>query len=514
MKRQQGRWLDDGTDEEAQWLDKIGQLDEEELMALLSNDDVFRNRVDGEADSRTIAAVKDRTFTRLGLAVEGGLETRKGLVERGLDVRNNTAPDVRDDAVHVEPEAGTDYVSTLRRGATRRNVAARWVAAAAIAGIVALGALIAGSPAVRAQIEKLMQYIPGYANIQEAPGDAPRYVLPKPVEVSGENGRMVQLRAVSIDRDLATIDLAGEGLSFPEQIVLENTAGAQFVLKRSMGLRATGDEGWKWTAFYWYQGEIAIPEDGKFVIRYEGLPEPIGFSLQPAKSVRNMEELGATVAKGGITLTAVVAEDGDDRQRITLLAQIPDGLRIQSYGIHPDPTVARTFLYTPTGERKTIVQDPAFPNANELILERDPAETGQYRLVVDGIDAVKKAEQATTVTLPVPKEGALDVNKSVTIAGYPVDIKSVERVRQPDLEYDSLLVYLDAHYQEDRPDNLMGFFPDADRNGKGGGAASQGDLKTGQIVKLWVDIDKDIKAYKMSVSEARIQINGPWEFVF
>ncbi|MBO9608664.1 MAG: hypothetical protein J7639_22110 [Paenibacillaceae bacterium] len=482
MKRQYRERPEDWTHEDEQWLDNMDQLSEEELMVLLSGDDCFPSRGAAETDSQTIAAIKSRTFERLGLVVEG--------------------------------TPGSSRDSDARREAAGRKGALRWAAIAVIAGLAVLGALIVGSPAVRAQIEKMLQYIPGYANVQEGTDDAPRYVLPTPVEAKGENGRMVQLRAVSIDRKQATIDLAGEGAAFPEQIELENTAGERIELKSSMGQRGLGTAGWKWTALYWYRGEIAVPKDGKFYLRYEGLTEPIAVQLQPAKSIRNMEELGTTVVKNGVALTAVVAEEGNESQRVTLLAQMPGNIKIQSYGIHPDPSIARTFLYTPSGERTEVVQDPAFPNPNEFILKRDPSETGLYRLAVDGIVAVKKADKAATATLPVPKEGKLDVNIPLTIVGYPVDLLSVERIKQPDKTFDSMLITLDAHYRADRPDNLLGFFPDADRHGRGGGLSSNGDPATGQIKQLWVEIDRKSSTYAMKVTEARILINGPWEFAF
>ena len=138
------------------------------------------------------------------------------------------------------------------------------------------------------------------------------------------------------------------------------------------------------------------------------------------------------------------------------------------------------------------------PN-NQFTFTPAPGIT-RYRVTVPRVDATYRGQ--ATVTLPVPRRGSIRLDKTVYLAGFPITITKVSRVRAA---YGNVRVDVNLHASLSQAHSLHSF----EINGSN---EAEIDPKTGAFVWIQVRVGRHTPSITWQLSNAEVYIRGPWEF--
>ncbi|MDB5054331.1 MAG: hypothetical protein JWM44_2381 [Bacilli bacterium] len=423
-------------------------------------------------DDEDIRRMKINTFAKLGL--------------------------VPNDDIH--PERALLRIVSLKKKWSRLLVAS-------LLALVLLASFAMGSPEIRAQIRKVFQYIPGFASVQETEGQTILFVMPMPVVQKIGSGQL-EIRGVSIGDKQSYVSLTGKNIAWLETITLRNEAGKSYVLSNSIESASSGE----WTGSYYIEG--AIQATDQMVLAYGDIAPSVPFQLASAKTVDRVQDLGVTQTHQGISLTAVTAPADGDKTKVTIIPQLPANMRIESFGISPIYNLAQAKLSANDHKEIPFEQDLTFPNPNEFYFHQGENKQGDYKLTLPALGVVRQSEQDDQITLPIPSNGVMMLNKQITILGFPVDLIRVER--NPDdpnkRDSDFIRIYFDLHYDAASRESLLSFWPDFAILKKSGGAGEKSNETTKALEYMDLDVEHNAKEYTFYVKEAHTLVRGPWEF--
>ncbi|PYI50536.1 hypothetical protein [Paenibacillus flagellatus] len=432
---------------------------------------------DVSPDEETIARIRARTFAKLGLPDTAATHSASpGSPGRG-------AP--------IQPAADRP-----RRPGRRRAVPAAALVVCLLSG------WLAASPEGRAQVSKLLQFVPGFGTVQSDERNTVLFVLPSPV-FDGEGSRSVEIRGISIGDRLSSIALTGTGGAPVRSLELVNEAGTRYSFQASTTVTSE-----QWTAGYYRYGPIEVTE--RMSVSFDGAATGIPVTLTPTTEAGRIEELGDTREKNGVVLTAVTTARGA-KTNVTLVPQLPASSRIEAYGFGAHDGLRPPRLTDDTGKEVPIKRDETFPNANEFWFSPpspSPKSIG-YTLAIPEISVVRRAEKPIKVTVPIPQTGALAVNERIDLLGFPVDVLRAERLADAP---ESVRIDLDPLYDETAPESLRLFFPDFSVEGRGGGSSAKVDDTSRAIRHMTLEAPAGAKTVTFYVSEVHTVVRGPWEF--
>jgi hypothetical protein len=484
------------VNEERALFAKMDLIDEREAIGRLK--DIGPSDVQPTAQDRiTLAAIRARTFARLGLGETGsGGSVRQREAEQTENVLQDAVVDRQD-----QPQAAARPAPSERPRSFRGRRALGVAIAAVLLAVALTSAYSASSSEVRAQVRKWLQFIPGFAAVETSEGNAARYILAEPVVQPWQEGS-IELRGVSIGEPYSSISIAGSAGPDAKAVTLKNADGQTYVFKYATITRAG-----EWLGHYYYQGTVRATEEME--VSFDNGAAAMKFRLQPAAGADRIEDLGETSDGGGFPITAVVASAEGAKRRVTLLPQPPAGIRITSYGMADYEAMEKPVLTDGSGKRIDMLRESTFPNPNEFSFMPDSAGADSYRLVLSAVTAVKHADKPVKLSFPVPEEGSLTLNKRIDLLGYPVDIVRVER---PSDRPDLVRIYWDMHYDVSAPHSPLLFFPDPGYTGKSGGAGAKTDEATGAMLYMELATTPGEKEHVLYVSDLTLLIRGPWAF--
>jgi hypothetical protein len=444
-----------------EWID---QLDPDDLKGLEELEPFAGEGPDAAAWFR----IKHRTFAQMGFGKEGN--------------RN----------VVIEPTL------PLRKIALRAPK--RWLAAVC-AAVVLSTVVITFSPNVRAELKKVLQFIPGFGYVQQYSDPAQKaYVLQKPVETQGENGK-VTVDGVLIQGARGQIALSGDQVSATtfKSVILDTDLG-QFEFKQST---ASWGNGGPWQAGYYYEGSIPFNGLGNATLRLGNTV--IGpLHLTQAKTADDLLGLGPSDFNNGIRITGVVTPLDGNHRKVNLLTQLTGQQIVDSFGKEPITVGRQLQLTDGKGNTLEIIKDSGFAKPRELLFDDPTGGEEYYQLMIPSIRIVDPEVPHEKVTLPVPVEGIQDIHVTLNISGFPIDFTRVERVNEK-----SVRVEVNTHFDATQPKTLQNYRL-FNKDGIGMSYSSKVNESSRAIELEWLEVKPGQKEISFYIGEPQIVVKGPW----
>lgn len=363
-----------------------------------------------------------------------------------------------------------------------------------------LGVAGVGADAVWAKLQKALQYIPGInIVVEDQEKQMTRYVLKKPIEKKLGSG-LLKIKGVIIDENNAIIEMAGNNLdsyfdSFDaKNIFFRNAAGQQFKID-SYGASIAGS---LWTGSYVHRGavknlkglEIVLPDAGETVI-----PLP----LVRAKAYQSYAEMGPTATVSGISITAIVNEE-KNRTRINLITPPLQGARIDSYALEQGAyRTVMTLKDNNNREYPLIADDGFLSSRSEFYFNTKGTKADSFMLAVPFLEV--ETDDAATISIWLPGEKTSQLNKTVKLAGFPVDFEKIER-----LDNNRVRIYVNVHYDE-KADRALRYF-----SLDGQSYSGTMDERTMAIKTFELQVEPSQWWLKLRLVRPLVVKRGPWEF--
>jgi hypothetical protein len=382
----------------------------------------------------------------------------------------------------------------------RRLPSKRWFAAAC-AAFVLCTALITSSKDVRAELRKVLQFIPGFGYVEQIDDSVQMaYVLQKPVETEGKNGK-VTVDGVLIQGGKGQINLSGNQVSAAsiETIILSTKKG-QYEFKRSY---ASWGNGGPWQAGYSYEGSIVLNGLSNSMIQLgETVIGPL--NLTQAKTADDLLGLGSSDLQNGIRITGVVTPLNGNSRKVNLVTQLPGKQIVDSFGKEPISDGQQLQIMDSKGKTLEVLKDTGFSKPRELIFEDPTGGVENYQLTIPYIRIIDQSIPHQKVTLPVPLEGSKDIHVTLNIGGLPLDFTRVERINQKSVRFD-VNVHFDATQMKSLQSYKL-FTKDA----IGLPYTTKMNESTRAIEMEWLDILPGQKEISFYIGDPQIVIKGPW----
>ncbi|GBG10444.1 hypothetical protein PAT3040_05177 [Paenibacillus agaridevorans] len=443
------------------------QKDEKEIFAWMDHqelDDVGEIELCQEeaADAAAWERIRKRTFSQLGMEIVG----EKRLTE-----------------------------AKSRRNPGRR----RWIAA--VCAILILGtAFISLSPGALAEMQKVLQFIPGFGFVQPSEdSEHIAYVLPKPIDSIGEYGR-ITVEGVLIEPSVSQISLGGNHASATEvkNLVLMTEQG-EYEFKR--GSAAWGGNG-PWQATYYYEGNI--PDNGLGIVSIRFGNTLIGsIPLSKAATAEELEGFGSSDSKNGITVTGILTPLDGGTTKINLLTQLSGRQKVDSYGKSSIAEGLQLKLTDDQGRELELKEEKGFIKPGELLFD-DSIGSKYYQVVIPAIRVIDPDAKPVKVTLPVPKEGKKEINVASQIMGFTIDFRSIERV-----DSESVRVEVDTHFDPEQPRTLQHYRLYGKRGQSAMSYSSELNEVTGAITE-WLTVKPGQKEITFYIGEPQFVVKGSW----
>ncbi|MFB9328301.1 hypothetical protein ACFFSY_20420 [Paenibacillus aurantiacus] len=406
------------------------------------------------------------------------------LRERSLRGIAQAQAEIEDESVQVE-------TSREVTGGSRRRSRA-FVALAACVAVLLL-ALASLQPSVRAALTRVVQFIPGFGIVKEEDKARDRYVLEHPVTIRLEDDE-ITITGMLVEENNVYISMAGNNPGQkPETIAVRNEAGEVYTIKTGMSTWSSH----QWVADYWHEGSLDIGAE-TVMLTLGALHHPdIAIPLAKAESAASYAELGETMTRNGVMITAVAAHDGA-RGRITLVSTVPQGMSVIDYGLSGLTDGRRISLIGPEGMSYELEKEPALTAPTRVFyFDLNPSLDGAYTLEIPEIN-VKYSDSAS---FTVPTETAEQLNITFDLAGFPVTITRTVRIG------DNLLrIYTDLHGDAEAA-RLLHFF-----NLAGRGFGAKLNDRTGAMEYIELGIERNEKSIKLKAEDPQVLVRGPWTF--
>ncbi|MEK8127567.1 hypothetical protein WMW72_06520 [Paenibacillus filicis] len=518
-------------DKDASWYELLEKVDQSRALQQLGELELGEAEPAGEV---VLGRIKARALGKLGLPqmASGG----QGLLEADasgsvLELKGMAQEDGRQQAAQADPillmaeasfradagvadgqrgrsdspSAQTMVIAERRVGVQGglRKRSQRIAAAALAAAILLLAAMAAGSPEVRAQLSKAIQFIPGFGAVQDKQEQMIRYVLPDPLTLSVGQGK-VQLRGLTIGDKYAYATLNGTGTPPVRAFKLIDGSGQQYEFRSVMMV-----ESGQWTGNLEYKG--VIPVNGPIMLSIAGMDASVALNLTVPSHEDTIEEMGATDTHQGISLTAVTRTLEDGRTNVTLVPQVPEGVRITNYGTTngPGDLIIDTLTLTEeSGGQLALRREEIFPNPNEFTFVKEGS--GPLTLTIPELALTRRLTKQPVLRIPIPQEGVMELGQTVDVGGFPVELLRVERLSKENsgMWQETIRLHLDMHTDLRAPESLLYFFPDPFKDY--GGLSFVTDEHTQAAITMDLGVSSKDREYVFHVQELKTVVRGPW----
>lgn len=459
-----------------------------------------RNSADDERvgpffDRETERRIQDLVFAKLGVP--------RPSAEAAAPLRHQDQDEPLVQETHLFPDARLAQLdSDPSRSISRRRRQSRF--SAAILLIVIMAAFLFSSGDVRAQVQRVLQFLPGFGVVEEKSSPtAAALVLQQPVIWQQEVQRLTVDSAL-IGPARSVVSLTGSGTPLKD-LTLRNEKGKAYTLASHMVSTSGG-----WTGTFWTD-EPVDPGNGLMELEAPGLPA-VRLSLSPAPAAASYEELGATSTVGEISVTAMVLPLAGSERRVELVPQLPGEWKVLSYGIQPINKDARMTLSDSDGKPYPFSQTASpFSKPNEIRYSEPAGQEKPLKLTLPYLLVQGTAEPVHKVQIPIPSKGSAEVNERFYLAGLPVDIEKVERSGPT-----ALTVYVNTHYDAAKDRNLLDFGHNPNYGGvlrekEFGGFSSKFDERSGATYVYYFQIKKDQKIFSFYPVDPQVLMKGPWQ---
>ncbi|RAV21237.1 hypothetical protein [Paenibacillus contaminans] len=372
-----------------------------------------------------------------------------------------------------------------------------WQVAIAAAALLILAVGLSFTTDVKAELRKMLQFIPGLGIVQEGDADKPAYVLETPVKVASGKGE-ITVEAVMLEPNQTIITLLGTNTPQIREFQLKTGDGREYPFTFSTLVNSN-----IWQGTYYYPNPIELSAAEEITLQ---LPDMVigPLKLKPAKESDALQELGHSAERAGIQIVAVDTPIDEETTKITLLSRLPEGRQIESFGKETITGNVRLELRDGQGAEVPILEDTGFLRPKELLFKHPLQRIGELTLTMPYIRVVDRQAAELEVKLPVPAEGFAPLNETVTLAGFPVTFTQIERTDE-----NNVRIGVNVHFDAAGEETLQSFLVDRE----------DPDLKSyswrinessQEIVELNLPVLPGEKEIAFYLKEPRILIQGPW----
>ncbi|MCR3921404.1 MAG: hypothetical protein NUK65_02670 [Firmicutes bacterium] len=232
--------------------------------------------------------------------------------------------------------------------------------------------------------------------------------------------------------------------------------------------------------------------------------------LVSVAEIERWDKIANTTSTHGITVSGTTHLTTDTRVSLVVLPKGPH-VRVDSLGRmmgKGNPATQPMTLVDQSGkeyELQRFGQTGWQPNYFELYFAGVEVKEQPVTLSIPVI--LLQEEGEVSVTVPVPREGTIELNQQITLGRFPLTLTRAEVVTNPHGK--SLRVYteLGPVGQETFESFSLDFR-------KSGGGLLKYDENTGQMEYFEVDLNDQPYRYKFSFNKPVYSIEGPWEITF
>ncbi|MBD3922049.1 hypothetical protein H8B09_25025 [Paenibacillus sp. PR3] len=381
-----------------------------------------------------------------------------------------------------------------RRQKSKRVKRSIGMVAAALA-LFLLSATLINHDKVWAALQKALQFVPGIGIVKEDSASE-RYVLKKPITLSVNEGSII-ITGIMSDDEMTYITMAGNDVPRPAQVILVDEQGNEYSINGSMASWSSGE----WTSGFWYKGKLDAVGNMKLILPLDPLVE-VPITLERAETFSSYPEMGETAAINGVSITAIPDRVGD-KARVSLVAAHAEDFYISDYGIfgvYQHDESQKLNVMDAEGRKMEIeyIRGVSAP-ASEFYFKLSGDAQARYTLTLPEISVTYKDE----VTIKIPTEAQDNVNQTFEVAGFPVTITKIEKVKEGILR-----VYLDFHYDDQAAASLY--------NLDIAGLSNSAKLneRTGAIEYIEFEVKPGTKQMSLKLDRPSVIIRGPWQFEF
>jgi len=383
-----------------------------------------------------------------------------------------------------------------------------------------LGITIVGYEPALAKVKHFLQYIPGMGIVLEDEGEAPRYVLEKSIVENIGNG-MIEIKGVIIDNDRTIVTISGSNLPIYKDIRFKDIDGLEYKADGySISSSGAGPSLGKpniWEGTYVYEGTITNI-NGLRVVLLDGEIIDLPIPLVKAETYKSYAEMGPTVTVEDLSVTAITTLM-DDKLQVNLISPPQAGRKINAYGGNPNVSndgEVMTLKNINNEEFKISAPGMYSPPLSEFYFDIDGSAEKEYLLSIPFIETVYEAN--ASLSLDIPKEGLVEINEEVELAGYPISFKSVERTDEGHIR-----IFVDLNYDEKKDNNLIGFRMDKTKVSfsltemkppkrvTGWGYTINEKTRAMEFLDISLPGDADVRKLKLYLHEPVVVKNGPWD---
>lgn len=183
---------------------------------------------------------------------------------------------------------------------------------------------------------------------------------------------------------------------------------------------------------------------------------------------------------------------------VTFMSPPIEGARIDFYGLGME--AFGITLKDRNGRNYPFTRSPGgfSPPLREFYFDTASAGTRDFTLSIPYIGVVYDDQQ--TVKVDIPEQGTAEINKTVELAGFPVDFEKIERI-----DKDTVRIYVNLNYDQKAKASLRSF--NLGERSWGG----EMDEKTGALKLLEFDVNSYRRSVKLRLKEPLVIKQGPWE---
>lgn len=320
--------------------------------------------------------------------------------------------------------------------------------AACIAAVVILTGII-GYDKVSAQIQRMLTYIPGIGVYIQDHESSAVYFLDNPIR-RDYKGKFIKVTGIIIENGNKSITMEGNiSTEPPKMISVEEKNGISYFLNLSdYDISKTTRQ---WYANYLdyaeYPRAFNIKDFIKPQIKIKEVNINIPFALKKMDNNLGESQIASSI-KNDVKLIAIANKDNGIIKISYITPKI--GKSVLSSNNSLFPTRALGVVLKDKNNRIYKEINKVF---NTLYFDGKNTNNKEFILSIPYLYKFGQYNGPTKFKLLIPENGGLNINKTVHIGDYPVELKSVERINP-----DYIALTFDTNYDLDKNESVL-YFP-------------------------------------------------------
>lgn len=418
--------------------------------------------------------------------------------------------------------------TTSKKEKFYKTILFRKLAATAAAIVIIIG--IFSSDYVTAAIGKLLQYIPGL-NITLEQEDE-RFILKDTINITkGDN--YIKLLSVIVDNKNQSIYVSIRGNNKKcKNVSVKFKNGKEYDLP----IYSVGSGGSDWVGDYSYNPKFYKPKKDTFtymdgdelnIILNDKENMLIPVKLEKPDTLHSYDELGPTVNKNGLSITAIPTLNNNELE-INLLTPNIAGGRVDEYALQPDYKdneyrhagllAGRITLKDKEGNilKGRTPNSLYTPPLSEFYFDISGNNNKEFKLAIPYVKVKYEVKKDIKIVLPEVGKKLEYENNTIDLKGYKLKINSIERP-----ENTRVIINFDTNYNEEATESLLDIYPAVNIQLFGepiydswSRSYEINATKTiGPMNKLDIELNKkNLHQFNLYIETITTVKRGPWEF--